>query len=159
MKKIVAEKYRDIDFSRAKRGAVVKPEPGKTKISIRLDNTVLEYFRSLVDNAGGGNYQTLINEGLLEYVHRRSTGRMFQRGSRYRAPGGPGRTSSLRNRPSVEATTADSPVRSLTANPKPQRPSLTLKQFRDGYRLAFLYPSASWAMIIFWMFEEPSTIW
>ena len=73
MKKIVTQRYRDIDFSRAKRGAVVKPEPGKTKISIRLDNTVLGYFRSLVDKAGGGNYQTLINEALLEYVHRRST--------------------------------------------------------------------------------------
>jgi len=73
MKKVVAEKYRDIDFSRAKRGAVVKPEPGKTKISIRLDNAVLEYFRTLVDKAGGGNYQTLINEALLECVHRRST--------------------------------------------------------------------------------------
>ena len=73
MKKVVAEKYRDIDFSRAKRGPVVKPEPGKTKISIRLDNTVLEYFRDLVDKAGGGNYQTLINDALLEHVHRRST--------------------------------------------------------------------------------------
>ena len=73
MKRLVAEKYRDIDFSRGKRGAVVKPEPGKTKISIRLDNTVLEYFRDLVDKAGGGNYQTLINDALLEYVHRRST--------------------------------------------------------------------------------------
>ena len=73
MKKVVAEKYRDNDFSRARRGAVVKPEPGKTKISIRLDNAVLEYFRTLVDKAGGGNYQTLINEALLEYVHRRST--------------------------------------------------------------------------------------
>jgi uncharacterized protein (DUF4415 family) len=73
VKKVVAEKYRDIDFSRAKRGAVVTPEPGKTKISIRLDNAVLEYFRTLVDKAGGGNYQTLINEALLEYVHRRST--------------------------------------------------------------------------------------
>ena len=73
MKKVVAEKYRDIDFSRAKRGPVVKPEPGKTKISIRLDNTVLEYFRDLVDKAGGGNYQTLINDALLEHVQRRST--------------------------------------------------------------------------------------
>ena len=73
MKNVVAEKYRNIDFSRAKRGAVVKPEPGKTKISIRLDNAVLEYFRSLVDTAGGGNYQTLINDALLEHVHRRST--------------------------------------------------------------------------------------
>jgi uncharacterized protein (DUF4415 family) len=73
MKKVVADKYRDIDLSRAKRGAVIKPEPGKTKISIRLDNAILEYFRSLVDTAGGGNYQTLINDALLEYVHRRST--------------------------------------------------------------------------------------
>ena len=73
MKKVVAERYRDIDFSRAKRGAVIKPESGKTKISIRLDNAVLEYFRSIVDTAGGGNYQTLINDALLEYVHRRST--------------------------------------------------------------------------------------
>lgn len=73
MKKVVAEKYRDINFSRAKRGAVVKPQPGKTKISIRLDNTVLEYFRDLVNKAGGGNYQTLINDALLEHVHRRST--------------------------------------------------------------------------------------
>jgi uncharacterized protein (DUF4415 family) len=73
MKKAVAESYRDIDFSRAKRGPVVRPEPGKTKISIRLDNTILEYFRAVVDKAGGGNYQTLINEALVEYVHRRST--------------------------------------------------------------------------------------
>lgn len=73
MKKVAAEKYRDIDFSRAKRGPVVKPEPGKTKVSIRLDNTILEYFRDLVDKAGGGNYQTLINDALLEHVHRRST--------------------------------------------------------------------------------------
>jgi uncharacterized protein (DUF4415 family) len=73
MKRVVAEKYRDIDFSRAKRGPVVKPEPGKTKISIRLDNAVLEHFRDLVEKAGGGNYQTLINDALLEHIHRRST--------------------------------------------------------------------------------------
>ena len=73
MKKVVAERYRNLDFSRAKRGPVTKPEPGKTKISIRLDNTVLEHFRNLVDKAGGGNYQTLINDALLEHVHRSST--------------------------------------------------------------------------------------
>lgn len=73
MRKAAAERYRDIDFSRARRGRAVPPEPGKTKISIRLDNTVLDYFRQLVEKAGGGNYQTLINEALLEYVHRRST--------------------------------------------------------------------------------------
>ena len=73
MRKVAAEKYRDIDFSRAKRGAVVQPEPGKTKISIRLDNTVIEFFRAAVDRAGGGNYQTLINAALLEHIHRGST--------------------------------------------------------------------------------------
>jgi len=73
MKKVAAETCRDIDFSRAKRGPVVTSELGKTKISIRLDKTVLEYFRELVDKAGGGNYQTLINDALLEHVHRCST--------------------------------------------------------------------------------------
>lgn len=73
MKKVAAEKRRSIDFSKAKRGAVVKPEPGKTKISIRLDNVVLDYFRDLVDKAGGGNYQTMINDVLLEHIHRQST--------------------------------------------------------------------------------------
>jgi uncharacterized protein (DUF4415 family) len=73
MKKMAAERYRHIDFSRAKRGPVVKPESGKTKISIRLDNTILEHFRNLVDSAGGGNYQTLINDALLEHIHRRTT--------------------------------------------------------------------------------------
>ena len=73
MKIVAAEKRRSIDFSKAKRGAVVKPEPGKTKISIRLDNVVLDYFRDLVDKAGGGNYQTMINDVLLEHIHRQST--------------------------------------------------------------------------------------
>ena len=58
MRATAAEPYRDIDFSRAKRGPVVKLEPGKTKISIRLDNNVLEYFRGVVERAGGGNYQS-----------------------------------------------------------------------------------------------------
>jgi len=73
MKKTAAEKYRDVDFSGARRGAVVKVEPGKTKISIRLDKTVIEHFRRLVDQAGGGNYQTYINDALLEHISRRST--------------------------------------------------------------------------------------
>ena len=72
MKSTAAEPYRDIDFSRAKRGPVVKAEPGKTKISIRLDNAVLENFRMLVERAGGGNYQSLINDALLAHIHQRS---------------------------------------------------------------------------------------
>jgi uncharacterized protein (DUF4415 family) len=73
MKKVAAEKRRDVDFSRAKRGAVLKPGPGKRKISIRLDNAVIEHFRKMVDEAGGGNYQTLINEALLTHIHGHST--------------------------------------------------------------------------------------
>lgn len=73
MRKAAAEKYRDIDFSRAKRGAIAKADPGKTKISIRLDNAVIDFFRAEVDQAGGGNYQTLINDALREHIHRRST--------------------------------------------------------------------------------------
>ncbi len=72
MKKTAAEPYRDIDFSKAKRGAILPAEPGKTKISIRLDNTVLDYFRTQVDEGGGGNYQTLINEALVAYIHQQS---------------------------------------------------------------------------------------
>ncbi len=54
MKKIAAEPYRDIDFTDAKRGPVIPPEPGKTKISIRLDNNVIDYFREHVERAGSG---------------------------------------------------------------------------------------------------------
>ncbi len=73
MRKVAAEKRRRIDFSRARRGPVIKPEPGKTKISIRLDNAILDYFRKVVDDAGGGNYQTLINNALADHIHGRST--------------------------------------------------------------------------------------
>ena len=45
---------------------------GKTKITIRLDNIVLDYFRGIVDAAGGGNYQTLINEALVAHIKQKS---------------------------------------------------------------------------------------
>jgi uncharacterized protein (DUF4415 family) len=72
MKRVAAEPYRDIDFSQAKRGSGVKAKPGKTKISIRLDNAVIESFREMADRAGGGNYQTLINDALIAYLYQRS---------------------------------------------------------------------------------------
>lgn len=72
MKKVAAEPYRDIDFSGAKRGAVIPVEPGKTKISIRIDNAVIEYFRAQVERAGAGNYQTLMNDALLAFIQQRS---------------------------------------------------------------------------------------
>ncbi len=72
MRKVQAEPYRDIDFSKGKRGAVIVSGPGKTKISIRLDNTVLDHFRAIVEAAGGGNYQSLINDALVAYIHQQS---------------------------------------------------------------------------------------
>jgi uncharacterized protein (DUF4415 family) len=72
MKKTAAEPYRDIDFTHAKRGPVVPSESGKTKISIRLDHRVLDYFRRIVEQAGGGNYQTLINDALMAYIQQQS---------------------------------------------------------------------------------------
>ena len=59
---------RQYDFSKARRGPVVPPTPGKTRITIRLDNDVIEHFQAAVDRAGGGNYQTLINNALREYI-------------------------------------------------------------------------------------------
>jgi uncharacterized protein (DUF4415 family) len=72
MRKLAAEPYREIDFASAKRGPVIRPEPGKTKISIRLDNAIIDFFRSQVERAGGGNYQTLINDALMAYIQQRS---------------------------------------------------------------------------------------
>jgi uncharacterized protein (DUF4415 family) len=58
------------DFSKGKRGAVVAPAPGKTRITIRLDDEILNWFRREVHKAGGGNYQTLINKSLREYINQ-----------------------------------------------------------------------------------------
>ena len=62
---------KEYDFSKAKRGAVIPTPLGKTRITIRLDDAVLDWFRQQVDAAGGGNYQSLINGALLEHVARR----------------------------------------------------------------------------------------
>jgi uncharacterized protein (DUF4415 family) len=61
----------EYDFTKAKRGAVVATPPGKTRVTIRLDNGVLDWFRKQVDDTGGGNYQALINDALLEHIARR----------------------------------------------------------------------------------------
>lgn len=56
------------DFSTGKRGAIDPTPHGKTRITIRIDDDVLEWFRGEVHAVGGGNYQTLINHALREYV-------------------------------------------------------------------------------------------
>jgi hypothetical protein len=59
---------RNYDFSKAKRGAILQTPPGKTRITIRIDDDVLDWFRKRVHDAGGGNYQTMMNTALREYM-------------------------------------------------------------------------------------------
>ena len=59
---------KEYKFSKGKRGAVVPAPKGKTRITIRIDDDILEWFRGEVDAAGGGNYQTLINNALREHI-------------------------------------------------------------------------------------------
>lgn len=67
--KEMSEKMKkEYDFSNGKRGAIDPTPPGKTRITIRLDNDILDWFRQQVHSAGGGNYQTLINNALREYI-------------------------------------------------------------------------------------------
>ena len=59
---------REYDFSKGKRGAIVRTSTEKSRITIRLDNDVLEWFRARAHEAGGGSYQTLINRALRGYI-------------------------------------------------------------------------------------------
>jgi uncharacterized protein (DUF4415 family) len=69
----------EYDFSKARRGAVVPPSPGKTRITIRLDNEVIEWFRAHVNAVGGGNYQSLINEALKAHVKQQGLEKTIRR--------------------------------------------------------------------------------
>ena len=63
-------KEKEYDFDNAEQGAIVKPARGKTRITIRIDTDILDCFRNQTHKAGGGNYQTLINDALREYVQQ-----------------------------------------------------------------------------------------
>ena len=58
------------DFSQGKRGAIDPVPSGKTRITIRLDDDVLAWFREQVHLSGGGNYQTLINDALRQNMQQ-----------------------------------------------------------------------------------------
>ena len=59
---------KEYDFKKGKRGAVLSVSKGKTRITIRLDDDVVAWFKQEVSDAGGGNYQSLINLALREYI-------------------------------------------------------------------------------------------
>jgi len=61
------EKY---DFSNGKRGAVLPASGKKVRITIRLDRDIIDWFRSKVEEQGGGNYQSMINDALRKYMEQ-----------------------------------------------------------------------------------------
>lgn len=61
----------EYDFSHGKRGSIDPLPSGKTRITIRLDDDVIAWFREQVNQAGGGNYQTLINCVLRQHIEQR----------------------------------------------------------------------------------------
>jgi Arc/MetJ family transcription regulator len=61
----------EYDFSQGHRGAVL-PSPGKTRITIMLDDDVIEYFRATAEAQGTG-YQTMINSALRATVNQAKT--------------------------------------------------------------------------------------
>ena len=58
------------DFSKGKRGAVLTSSGKKVRITIRLDRDIIDWFRSKVEEQGGGNYQTMLNDALRTYMGR-----------------------------------------------------------------------------------------
>lgn len=56
----------EYDFSKGKRGAIAA-QKGKTRITIYIDNVVLDEFRARAERAGTG-YQTMMNEALKVYL-------------------------------------------------------------------------------------------
>lgn len=58
------------NFSKGRRGAVLPSSGNKVRITIRLDSDIIDWFRSKVEERGGGNYQTLLNNALRTYMQQ-----------------------------------------------------------------------------------------
>ena len=62
----------EYDYRPPQRGPVVKAPSGKTRITIRIDDDVLAWFKEQVNLAGGGNYQTLMNQARREFIESKN---------------------------------------------------------------------------------------
>lgn len=62
----------EYNFSQGKRGAVKPIPPHQTRLMVVLDNEILDWFRTQVEESGGGDYQQLINQVLREYIKLQS---------------------------------------------------------------------------------------
>ena len=69
----------EYDFSKARRGAIVQTAAGKTRITIRLDTDTIDWFKAQVNEAGGGNYQSLINEALKSHIQQHGLERTLRK--------------------------------------------------------------------------------
>ncbi len=56
------------DFSKGKRSAVLPQTGNKVRITIRLDRDIVDWFRSKVEEQGGGNYQSMLNDALRKHI-------------------------------------------------------------------------------------------
>ncbi len=70
---------KEYDFSKGKLGAPVPLGPGKTRITIRIDDDILDWFRAKVHQGGGGNYQTMINDALRRFIEQGSMEKTLRR--------------------------------------------------------------------------------
>jgi uncharacterized protein (DUF4415 family) len=69
----------EYDFSQGTRGAIDPVPAGKTRITIRLDDDIITWFRQHADQSGGGNYQTAINQALRDYIDQHSLEELLRR--------------------------------------------------------------------------------
>ena len=60
----------EYDFSKGKRGAVLPSSGNKVRITIRLDRDIIDWFRTKVEEQGGGNYQSMLNDALRKHIER-----------------------------------------------------------------------------------------
>lgn len=60
----------EYDFSTGRRGAMISAPAETTRVSLRIDDDVLEWFRQRVHAAGGGDYQALISAALRDHIAR-----------------------------------------------------------------------------------------
>lgn len=63
-------KAKEADLSNAKRGAIVKAPKGRTIVRMRIDDSILNWFREQVHRAGGGDYEELINAALHRHIQQ-----------------------------------------------------------------------------------------
>jgi uncharacterized protein (DUF4415 family) len=60
---------KEYDFNQGTRGPVIKPVAGKTRITIRIDDEILQWFKEQTHLAEGANYQTVMNNALKSYIN------------------------------------------------------------------------------------------